>query len=66
MILYLELYDSLSDDLIAKTIDRQIDRQTGYFQWHDRINSRAAAKRILQEWARVLKEGLDEARGVRD
>ena len=64
MTLYLELYDSVSDDLIAKAIDRQQDRQTGHFQWQDRISNRAAANRILQEWARVLKEGLDEARGA--
>jgi len=65
MTLYLELYDSVSDDLIAKALDRKIDRHTGYFRWHNRVSNRAAARRILQEWARVLKEGLDEARGVR-
>ena len=63
--LYLELYDSLTDDLIAKALDRQEDRQTGYFQWQNRVSNRAAANRILQVWADVLKEGLDEARGVR-
>lgn len=62
MTLYLELYDSLTDDLIGKAFDRQIDRQTGYFQWQNRLNNRAAANRILEAWANVLKEGLDEAR----
>ena len=64
MTLYLELYDSVTDDLIAKALDRKIDRQTGYFQWQNRITNRAAANRILQVWANVLKEGLDEARGI--
>lgn len=64
MTLYLELYDSLSDDMIAKALDRKIDRQTGYFQWQTQISNRAAANRILQVWANVLKEGLDVARGV--
>jgi hypothetical protein len=64
MTLYLELYDSLTDDLIAKTLDRQTDRQTGYFQWQNRVSNRAAANRILQDWARVLTEGLDAARGA--
>ena len=64
MTLYLELYDSVTDDLIAKALDRKIDRQTGYFQWQNRITNRAAANRILQVWANVLKEGLDVARGV--
>jgi hypothetical protein len=62
MTLYLELYDSLSDELIAKALDRNTDRQTGYFRWQNRLSNRAAANRILQVWADVLKEGLDEAR----
>ena len=62
MTLYLELYDSVTDDIIAKAIDRQKDRQTGYFKWQNRVSNRAAATRILQVWANVLKEGLDEAR----
>ena len=63
MTLYLELYDSVTDDLLARALDRQTDRKTGYFLWQNRISNRAAANRILQVWANVLKEGLDEARG---
>jgi hypothetical protein len=61
MTLYLELYDSMTGDLIAKALDRQEDRQTGYFQWQNRVSNRAAANRILQVWANVLKQGLDQA-----
>lgn len=64
MTLYLELYDSVTDDLIAKALDRKTDRQTGYIQWQNRITNRAAANRILQVWANVLKKGLDQAMGV--
>jgi hypothetical protein len=46
-------------------MDRQKDRQTGYIRWQNRISNRAAAERILQSWANVLKEGLDDARSVR-
>jgi hypothetical protein len=63
MTLYLELYDSLTNDLIAKALDRQKDRRTGQFRWQDKVTNRAAANRILQTWADVLKEGLDRARG---
>jgi hypothetical protein len=62
MTLYMELYDSATDDLLAKALDRKEDRNTGYFRWQTRITNRAAATRILQVWADVLKEGLDEAR----
>jgi hypothetical protein len=33
---------------------------TGYFQWRNKVSNRAAANRILQVWAKVLKEGLDD------
>ena len=64
MTLYMELYDSLSGDLIAKALDRKEDRRTGYFEWQSRVTNRAAANRILKVWANVLKEGLDDARAT--
>lgn len=66
MTLYLELFDSVTDALIAKALDRKLDRETGHFQWQNRVTNRAAARRILGEWAEVLKEGLDAARGASD
>jgi len=63
MTLYMELYDSVSGDLLAKALDRKEDRRTGYFEWQTRVTNRAAANRILKVWAKVLKEGLDDARG---
>ena len=64
MTLYLELYDSVTGDLIAKALDQQYDRQTGYIQWQNRVTNRAAAKRIMKKWADIMKQGLDEARSV--
>ena len=64
MTLYLELYDSLTDDIIAKALDPKEDRRTGYFLWQNRVTNRAAANRILKVWADVLKQGLDEASAV--
>ena len=64
MTLYMELYDSVSGDLLAKALDRKADRRTGYFQWRNRVTNRAAANRILKAWAGVLKEGLDDARAA--
>ena len=63
MTLYLELFDSVTDDLIAKALDLQTDRDTGYFQWQTRVTNRAAANRILTVWASVLKDGLDKVHG---
>jgi hypothetical protein len=64
MTLYLELYDSVTGDLIAKALDQKYDRSTGYIQWQTRVSNRAAANRIMKTWANVLKDALDEARTV--
>jgi hypothetical protein len=62
MTLYLELYDSLTDDLIAKALDRQEDQETAYIRWQNKVTNRAAARRMLQAWADTLKNGLDSTR----
>jgi hypothetical protein len=64
MTLYVELYDSVTGDLIAKALDPQADRERGYMQWQNRVTNRAAARRIMQTWADIMKTGLDEAKKV--
>ena len=61
MTLYLELYDSETDDLLAKAIDPTYDRNSGYMQWATSVSNRAAARRMMKPWAEVLRKGLDEA-----
>ncbi len=61
MTLYLELYDSETDDLLAKALDPTHDRDNGYMQWQTKVSNRAAAKRMMQPWAEALRKGLDEA-----
>ncbi len=60
MTLYVELYDSITGDIIGKALDRQIDRRGSYMQWQTSASNRAAANRILKGWAQVLRDGLDE------
>lgn len=62
MTLYLELYDSETDDLLAKALDAKADRDTGYMQWQTKVANYTAAKRMMQPWAEALRKGLDEAR----
>lgn len=64
MTLYLELYDSVTGDLIAKALDQQYDRNTGFIQWQNRVTNTAAARRIMKRWAKVMVHGLDEATSV--
>ena len=62
MTLYIELYDSVTGDIIAKALDRRLDRNSGFYTWTNSVTNRAAADRILKGWAKVLVEALNEAR----
>lgn len=63
MTLYLELYDSVSSQLLARAIDRKADTGDGGFQWQTRVTNEADADRILRRWASALRERLDEIHG---
>lgn len=62
MALYMELYDSETDDLLAKALDRKADRDSAYMQWQTGPANRAAGKRMMKPWAEALRKGLDKAR----
>lgn len=62
MTLNLELYDSLTDDKIAKATDRKRDTDRGYLQWRTSVSNRQDAKRMMTGWAKALRSALDEAR----
>jgi hypothetical protein len=63
MTLYIELYDSVTGDIIAKAVDRQIDRETNQmYTWANSATNRAAAERILSGWADILITALNDAK----
>jgi len=62
MTLYVELYDSVTGDLIAKALDRKVDRNRGYYTWTNSVTNKAAADRILKGWADILLSALNEAK----
>jgi hypothetical protein len=63
MTLYLELYDSVTGDLIAKALDRRVDNsRAGMYTWANSVTNRAAADRILKGWAEILLDALNEAK----
>lgn len=61
MTLYLEVYDSQTNALIAKALDRKHDRDRGWMTWQTSASNKQAARRILKDWAQTLRDGLDEA-----
>lgn len=64
MTLKLELYDSVTGDLIATARDRQEAPRRGYWQWTTSVTNRVEVKRMLERWAGELRERLDQARGA--
>jgi len=64
MTLYMELYDSETDDLLAKALDAKADRDKGWMQWQTGPANRQAGIKMMRPWAQALVMGLDEAREV--
>jgi hypothetical protein len=60
MTLYLELYDSVSSQILARYVHADGDRE-GTMQIANRVTNKAAADRILTRWADQLRKGLDDA-----
>lgn len=63
MTLKLEIFDSVTGDLVASFRDRQEDPRLGWMEWRTRVSNRQDAQRMLQRWATRLRESLDELRG---
>jgi hypothetical protein len=64
MTLVAELYDSETNALIARVIDRQrgLERGLNELQIANRVTNTAEADRILSSWAGRLRDALDKAR----
>jgi len=59
--LFLEIYDSVSGEILARVIDAQGGRDHGYYQWSTRVSNNADARRIIRSWAKKLRAKFDEA-----
>jgi len=64
MTLYLEIYDSVTGDLIAKAMDRRVDNgnNAGFYTWTNSVSNRSASRRILKGWSTILLDALNEAK----
>lgn len=59
--LFLEIYDSVSGEILARVIDEQTVGDDGYVQWATKVSNRADAKRTIQKWAKALRTNFDKA-----
>ncbi len=63
MTLYIELFDSVSGDLLVRALDRKSDRLNHeMYTWADSHTNKVASEKILQGWADVLLDTLNEAK----
>jgi hypothetical protein len=59
--LYLELYDSVSGQIIGRAADRQAVRNaSGTLSWSNRVSNSQDAKRMFRVWADTLRGFLDD------
>jgi hypothetical protein len=58
--LYIELYDSVSGQIIGRALDRQAARNPGnVMRWTNRASNTADARRVFRGWATQLRTFLD-------
>ena len=60
MTLWMELYDSVTGELIARVIDPALDNRHGMAYRASTSGNKSAAQKILSEWASVLGENMGE------
>jgi len=62
MTLYLELWDSVSNTILARVTDGSVDPDT-YRQRASSVTNRSAADRMMRNWADELRKRLDLVEG---
>lgn len=60
--LFLEIYDAVSGEIIARWIDTREDPDRGYFDWVNRITNKERARTVVRSWTGRMVEGLDKLR----
>lgn len=59
MTLNLEVMDGHTGEMLFRVIDRQRDLDSIALRWTTRVTNRADTQRILNHWAKHLRDGLD-------
>ncbi|WP_114327372.1 DUF3313 family protein [Candidatus Colwellia aromaticivorans] len=59
--LFLELYDGVSGEILARIIDSEVVGDNMSAQWANRVSNTADAKRTFRKWAKALRVKYDQA-----
>ncbi len=60
--LFIELYDSVTGDILARAVDRKAARGSMHFEISSRAKNLQEARRVMKKWATLLRERFDEIR----
>jgi hypothetical protein len=60
--LYIEMYDSVSGEILARAIDRRAMSDYGFARWANSVTNRADARRMFRRWGELLRTAMDEVR----
>lgn len=60
--LYLEMYDSVSGEILARLVDRRAMQDYGHARWANSVTNRTDARRMFRRWGELLRTGMDEIR----
>jgi len=58
--LFLEVYDSVSGEILGRWVDTREDPDRGYFDWANRVTNNERMRIVISVWANRLVEGLDK------
>jgi len=59
--LFLELYDSVSGEILARIIDNETIGDNNYARWANRVTNTADAKRTIRKWAKALRNKYEQS-----
>ena len=65
MTLFMELFDSESGQILARVVDREQARSPGVGTMAGSVSNVAAAEDIAAAWARIMRNALDRAHGMK-
>ena len=63
--LFLEIYDAVSGEILARWVDTREDQDRGYLDWANRITNIYRATIVVRSWTERLLEGMDELKAVK-
>lgn len=66
MTLVIQLHDSESGAVIARAVDRREANDTGMMQLSNSVVNASEARFIASSWAKILKNSLDKAHGIKN